>query len=416
MRSFIFCSLWLLVSSFFQAHAQRAHINTSATSVDSVLAEQNNQYICPMHSHIVKQHPGKCPICGMDLVVVKADHSVGTDIDVNVAGHIQQNMALTTERVKNSVLWRYIETFGAVKYDENGQVHLHSRASGWVETLKVKTLGETVKKGQLLYEIYSPELLLAQDEYLSLFRDTTVAQALKERGRTRLNLLGMGNALIKQLEHRNQAFYRVPYYAPSNGIVAQLDIRQGMYVTPEIELMMLADTSKVWVIADVFEQQMDWVKTGKWVEFDLPALKIFAREGEVEYIYPALDPITRTLKVRMSLANPDGAFKPEMIANVRIYGGATEPVLNVSVQALIQTEQQNRVVVKVSDDTFRVKEVALGTISQGRAEIISGLNQGDVVVTSGQFLIDSEANIQSTIQKMSFDNSAPAESTLEHQH
>lgn len=416
MRYLTFITLLLLLIAPLHAHSQSSASTPAKLTGEPLLTSEASQYICPMHSHIIKDHPGKCPICGMDLVPMMTEAAADKLIEVTVAGHIQQNMALTTEIAERSVLWRYIETFGAVKYDENGQVHLHPRASGWVETLKVKTLGEGVQKGQLLYEIYSPELLLAQDEYLSLYRDKTVAKSLKERGRTRLNLLGMGNSVIKRLEQRDQSFYRVPYYAPSNGIVAKLDIRQGMYVTPENELMMLADTSQVWVIADVFEKQMDWVKTGKWVEFDLPALGIFAREGKVEYIYPALDPITRTLKVRLSMANPDGAFKPEMIANVRIYGGATEPVLNVAVQALIQTEQQNRVVVKVSDDTFRVRDVAVGTISQGRAEIITGLQVGDEVVTSGQFLIDSEANIQSTIQKMSFEQATQAESHSSHQH
>ncbi|WNC72312.1 efflux RND transporter periplasmic adaptor subunit [Thalassotalea psychrophila] len=390
----------LLSNPAITSHAEE-HLAEEFSKLTEQTDVQASQYVCPMHSHIIKDHPGKCPICGMDLVEVVRSHSVDTNVEVTVPGHIQQNMALTTERAETSVLWRFIETFGSVKYDENGQVHLHPRTTGWVEQLTVKTLGESVKKGQLLYEIYSPELLLAQDEYLSLYRDQTVGKNLKKRGRTRLNLLGLNDAFINKLEQRNQSFYRVPYYAPSNGIVAKLDIREGMYVSPENELMMLADTAKVWVIVDVFEHQMDWVKTGKWVEFDLPALGIFAREGKVEYIYPALDPITRTLKVRLSLDNPDGAFKPEMIANVRIYGGATDEVLNVPVQALIQTEQQNRVIVKTSDDKFIVKHVAVGTISQGRAEIISGLNTDDVVVTSGQFLIDSEANIQSAIQQMS---------------
>ncbi|QDP03077.1 efflux RND transporter periplasmic adaptor subunit [Thalassotalea sp. PS06] len=368
----------------------------------SVFTEEQVQYICPMHSHIVKDHPGKCPICGMDLVAksVKGAGNQAEAIEVNISGAIQQNLALTTQVADKSVLWRYIETFGSIVYDEQGQQHLHPRASGWIENLAVNTLAQPVKRGQLLYEIYSPDLLLAQDEYLSLYRDRTVSDALKQRGRNRLTLLGIADSLIDKIEKDNQSLYRVPYYSPGDGIVANLDIRQGMYVNPEDEIMMLADPGKLWVIADVFEHQIDWVKTGKWVEFDLPALGIFATEGKIEYIYPELDAATRTLKVRLSLNNPDGLFKPNMIANVRIYGGATEPVLNIPLQALIQTEKQNRVVVQRDDLTFAIINVTVGIITQGRAEITSGLKPGDRIVTSGQFLIDSEANIQGSMLRL----------------
>ncbi len=408
----IVCLLVFMASNAYGSAAPNAQQNPTPKQVQGL---EQVQYICPMHSHIIKDHPGKCPICGMDLVA-KSIQGAERDLpaaQINISGAIQQNLALTTALVNKSVLWRYIETFGSVVYDEQGQRHLHPRASGWIENLAVNTLAQPVKKGQLLYEIYSPDLLLAQDEYLSLFRDKNISDALKLRGRTRLTLLGMDDDLIDRIERGNQPLYRVPYYAPTDGIVANLDIRQGMYVNPEDEIMMLADPGKLWVIADVFEHQIDWVKTGKWVEFDLPALGIFAAEGEIEYIYPELDANTRTLKVRLSLKNPDGIFKPNMIANVRIYGGATQPVLNIPLQALIQTEKQNRVVVQKDDATFTIAEVTVGMITQGRAEITGGLKEGDRVVTSGQFLIDSEANIQGSMLRL---GNASRASENPHQH
>ncbi|ATC93129.1 efflux RND transporter periplasmic adaptor subunit [Pseudoalteromonas tunicata] len=412
-----FCLLWLLSLIFiFPIQAATPKVTSEKELITDLLSQNNQQrYVCPMHSHIVKDHPGKCPICGMDLVLVEpAEHQVDANNGVIVSGNMQQSMALTTARVVKSTLWRYIETFGSINYDQNGIYHVHPRAAGWVENLQVKTLGEEIKKGQLLYEIYSPDLVVAQDDYLSMFRDNQKApNYLKLRGRTRLKLLGMTDALIEELEARKQSFFQVPYYAPFDSVVTELVIGEGMYVNPENRLMTLSDLSRVWVLADVFEHQMDWVKTGKWAEFDLPALGVYAAEGQIEYIYPALDPKTRTLKVRLALDNKDHRFKPAMIANVRIYGGPKEGALNIPVEALIRTEKQNRVIIKTSDNAFAAKEVSIGMITQGRAEVISGLSEGDIVVTSGQFLVDSEANIRSAILKMGAATS-PMPST--HQH
>lgn len=403
--------LFVIFPSLLWANPQHSEIERVKPELVLNSVKQNH-YVCPMHSHIVKTHPGKCPICGMDLVLIEDNADTQDDqVTVSVSGQMQQSMALTSAKVMRSTLWRYIETFGEINYDENGIYHIHPRASGWIENLQVKTLGEEVKKGQLLYEIYSPDLVVAQDDYISMFQNhQQVADQLKQRGRTRLKLLGMTDKLIDQLETRKQSFFQVPYYAPYDAIVTELSIGEGMFVKPENRIMTLSNLERVWVLADVFEHQMDWVRTGKWAEFDLPAIGVYGAEGQVEYIYPALDEKTRTLKVRLALDNSNHQFKPAMIANVRIYGGPKEEVLNIPVEALIRTEKQNRVIVKVSDTSFRAVEVAIGMITQGRAEIISGLNEGEIVVTSGQFLIDSEANIRSAILKMT----APANTA--HQH
>ena len=402
---FTFLLLLSVNSCFAKSSDVEAEQTFATTSIVSA------KYICPMHSHIIKDHPGKCPICGMDLVEFSAPEPQ-QEVEITVSGHTQQNMALTTSLVERSTLWRYIETFGKVEYDENGLTHIHPRATGWVENLKVKTLGERVKKGDLLYEIYAPELIVAQDDYLSLLKTNPKNTNLKERGRTRLRLLGMSDSLIDQLEKSQSSFFRVPYYAPHDAIVSELSIREGMYVKPDNRLMTLADLSRVWVLADVFEHQIGWVEQGKWVEFDLPAIGVYAIEGKIEYIYPSLDQITRTLKVRMSLNNDNGLFKPDMLADVRIYGGPKEASLNIPVEALIRTGKQNRVVVKQQDGSFVSRKVTVRMITQGRAEITQGLHENELVVTSGQFLIDSESNIRSAILKMS----QQSHSDAMHQH
>ena len=409
---YILLTFLLAFASFGFANSEHALGQTA----DSLLEKTTVNFICPMHSHIVKEHPGKCPICGMDLVEFSAPKT-DQEESISVSGLTQQSMALTTDKVVRSTLWRFIETFGKVEYDENGLTHIHPRATGWVENLKVKTLGARVKKGALLYEIYAPELIVAQDDYLSLLKTNPSNTNLKQRGRTRLRLLGMSEKLIDQLEARKESFFRVPYFAPHDAVVSELAIREGMYVQPADKLMTLADLSKVWVLADVFEHQIDWVENGKWVEFDLPAIGVYGIEGKIEYIYPALDAKTRTLKVRLSLNNENGSFKPDMLANVRIYGGPKRDVLNIPVEALIRTGKQNRVVVQQSDGTFISREVVVGMITQGRAEIQQGVDESDRVVTSGQFLIDSESNIRSAILRMSQEGTGNQSSSMQmHQH
>lgn len=366
--------------------------------------EQSTRYVCPMHSHIVKDHQGSCPICGMDLVARQLKPT--PEITVAVSGEMQQAMALTTEMANYSKLWRFINTYGSVQFDETGLSHLHPRAEGWIEKLTVNSIGQRVKKGELLYEIYAPELLVAQEDFLSLLASNKNSPTLMERGRRRLSLLGLNEQLISELEKSRRVFYRVPYYAQQNGIVSALGVREGMYTEAKNRIMTLADLSRVWVIADVFEHQIDWVALGQSIELDLPALDLYELEGRVEFIYPTLNPVTRTLQVRLVLDNPQERLKPDMLATLRIYAGPVE-TLNIAIDALIQTEKHNRVFVQTSEGTFERRDVEVGIITNGRAEILRGLEVGEKVVTAGQFLLDAEAslsNVAATITTASQHN------------
>lgn len=356
---------------------------------------QQIRYVCPMHSHIVKDHEGTCPICGMDLVArntVDENDQAQQQAHVKVSGAMQQSMALETEPVKFGQLWRFIKTYGSVQFDETSLTHLHPRASGWIESLKVNSLGQRVEKGELLYEFYAPDLLVAQEDFLSLLASNTNNQPLIERGRQRLRLLGLDDQIIEQLQKSKNVFYKVPYYAQQQGIVSALQVREGMYAESNTRIMTLADLSRVWVVADVFEHQINWVSVGNNIELDLPASNLYGLEGKVEFIYPTLDPVTRTLQVRLVLDNPNDQLKPDMLATVRIYGGPVESV-HIPVDALIQIENHNRVFVKTQNNTFERRDVVVGIITNGRAEIRRGLKQGEEVVTSGQFLLDAEASL-----------------------
>lgn len=377
-------------------------------------AHATHQYVCPMHPQIVSDEAGTCPICGMNLERVELEAQSSEEISINVSGDMQQALALRTAPVKRGTLWKYVRTVGEVEYDQGQISHIHARVNGWIETLKVQSAGEKITKGQLLYEIYSPELINAQDDYLlalatlkqsrhsSATSDSSQSyQELVRKAGLRLELLGLTQQQIQHLADSGKTRYRVPFYAKQDGVVKALNVREGMYIQPQTEMMSLVDLSRVWVIADVFENQQSWLAVGQEAEISLPALNIRDIKGRVDYIYPELDPVTRSLRVRIVLDNPKAALRPNTLARVALFGGAKRQALTIPREALIQTGKANRVIIKQADNRFSVRQVKVGMQSQGKAEIISGLELGEQVVISGQFLLDSEASLKGSLLRLS---------------
>ncbi|MFB2802285.1 efflux RND transporter periplasmic adaptor subunit [Shewanella seohaensis] len=384
--------------------------DTPTPKANSLVKNQSSgatiKYVCPMHAHIISDVPGTCPICGMNLEKVETGGNT-QEINLNVSGSMQQALALKVAEVKRDTLWKFVETVGQIDYDESQINHVHARVTGWIEKLMIKSVGDTVKKGQLLYEIYSPDLINAQDDYL-LALDTAKSagngsryQDLVRKAGLRLSLLGMNERQIQQLADSRQTQYRVPFYALQDGIVKELAVRDGMYIQPSTEVMSIVDLSKVWVIADVFENEQSWIALGQKAEVSVPAMNISGIEGTIDYIYPELDPITRSLRVRVVLNNTDVSLRPKTLAKVSLFGGPNKDVLVIPQEALIQTGKENRVIVKQADDSFTAKAVTVGMMSQGKAEIVSGLSEGERVVTSGQFLLDSEASLKGSLMRLS---------------
>ncbi|MGR6504190.1 efflux RND transporter periplasmic adaptor subunit [Shewanella sp. Koi 1] len=384
--------------------------DTPTPKANSLVKNQSSgatiKYVCPMHAHIISDVPGTCPICGMNLEKVETGGNT-QEINLNVSGSMQQALALKVAEVKRDTLWKFVETVGQIDYDESQINHVHARVTGWIEKLMIKSVGDSVKKGQLLYEIYSPDLINAQDDYL-LALDTAKSagngsryQDLVRKAGLRLSLLGMNEKQIQQLADSRQTQYRVPFYALQDGIVKALDVRDGMYIQPSTEVMSVVDLSKVWVIADVFENEQSWIALGQKAEVSVPAMNISGIEGTIDYIYPELDPITRSLRVRVVLNNTDVSLRPKTLAKVSLFGGPNKDVLVIPQEALIQTGKENRVIVKQADDSFTAKAVTVGMMSQGKAEIVSGLSEGERVVTSGQFLLDSEASLKGSLMRLS---------------
>lgn len=370
----------------------------SLASYPSASAEENEilYWVAPMDPNYRRDEPGKSPM-GMDLVPVYAN-AAGDGNSVSIDPAMIQSLGVRTAIVERGKLWRLINTVGYVAFDERKLSHLHLRTEGWIEKLNVKSDGERVKKGDVLFELYSRELVNAQEEYLQALRGSN--DHLERASRERLEALGMSSAQIKQVARNKRAYQKVRILASQDGIIDSLNVREGMYVKPDTEVLTLADLSSIWLLVDIFERQANWVATGQPAEVRLGYLPGRLWEGEVEFIYPTIDPMTRTLQARLRFDNLDEALKPDMYANVRIYAGPKDAVLNIPREALIKTGDSQRVIVALGEGKFRAQEVNAGIESGDFVEIISGLHEGDRVVTSGQFLIDSEASLRASFGRM----------------
>jgi Cu(I)/Ag(I) efflux system membrane fusion protein len=359
-------------------------------------------WVAPMDPNYRRDEPGKSPM-GMDLVPVYAGEGDGST--VSIAPEVVQNLGVRTARSERSRLWRGIDTVGYVDYDESKVSHIHLRTEGWLERLYVESEGERVSRGQRLFDLYSPKLVNAQEEYLQALKlgNKDLAQASRDR----LSALGIPADQIAQLKKSRRVQQTVAIYAPQDGVVATLPVREGMFVKPEMRVMSLAELSTVWLLADVYERQADWVKVDQPAEVRLAYRPGEVWEGRVEYIYPNLDPKTRTLKARLRFDNPDEALKPNMYASVRIFGGPREDIVVIPLEGLIRTGSAERVIIALGDGRFEAREVRAGIESGEWVEIVAGLDAGEDVVVSGQFLIDSEASLRASMMRMSAPESAP---------
>ena len=352
----------------------------------------------PMDPKYRRDEPGKSPM-GMELVPVYVDEVDGQPGVVSIDATIINNLGVRTAKAERGPLSRRIETVGYVGYDEDTVQHVHTRVDGWIERLETKASGDPVKKGQLLFELYSPTLVNAQEEYLTALRsnNTLLLKASKER----LTALGVNANEIARLDKERSVRQRVRFTAASDGVIAHLGVREGIFVTPSTEIMSIAELDTIWVLAEVFERQAAWVKAGQAASVELDYVPGATWHGEVDYVYPELDPKTRTLKVRLRFDNASTVLRPNMFARVSIMGDAIGDVVHVPREALIRGGKVNRVVVALGGGRFKAQPVSIGIESGDRVAIISGLSQGDEVVTSAQFLIDSESNIGAALSRMS---------------
>lgn len=369
-----------------------------------LISSQNNEkkplyWIDSMEPQIHYSGPGKSRM-GMELTPVFPDVEKPTDSPgaIHVSPSVVHNLAVRTAIVNKGTLEKSIATVGYVEPNENNIGHIHTYADGWVKKLIVKAVGEPVKKGQLVLQFYSPQLVNAQQEYLIALESKN--QNLIEASHKRLEAFHISKQQIDQLNQIRKPSQLIDIYSPQDGIISELNIREGMKVTPETELMSLIDLSTIWIIAQIFEDQASWVKVGEAVETQLPAFPGKVWKGVIDYVYPEVDPKTRTLKVRFRFNNPGGHLKPNMYANVKLFGESKPNVLTLPSEALIRTSKGDRVIVSSENGQFIVRSVRVGIESSDQVEILSGLRTGEKVVISGQFLIDSESNLKSSFERL----------------
>ncbi len=363
-------------------------------------------WVAPMDPNYRRDQPGKSPM-GMDLVPVY-DMPEG---EVKISASVEQNLGVRTGQAVMEPLSQLIATVGYIQLDEEQLSHVHTRVEGWVEQLSVSSVGDRVNEGDMLFGLYSPALVNAQEDYLAALRSKSTQ--LVSASRQRLFSLGLGSDHIAALEKKGRAEQVVPFKSPRSGILTGLKVREGMYVTPSLELMAIGRLDSVWVIAEVFERQAGWLAPGQAVTMTVASYPGEVWSGEVEYIYPELDQQTRTTQLRIRFDNDDWRLRPNMYAQLEILAGDGRERLSVPRQAVIRGSANDRVVTRVAEGTYRSVPVKTGMESADRVEILEGLAHGDEVVVSGQFLIDSESNIDAEMARMAGDGESHQDP---HQH
>jgi Cu(I)/Ag(I) efflux system membrane fusion protein len=370
--------------------------NVTSNGKEASVEKKVLHWVAPMDPNFKSDKPGKSPM-GMDLVPVY-EASPGQGDAITISPAVENNLGVRTEQARIRPLWRRIEATGYVGFDETRISHINTRVEGWIVSLRVNAEGERVSKGDLLFMLYSPVLVNAQKEYLQALQrgETRLSAGAEEK----LRALGMIPQEIEALAKRGTASDNIKVIAPQDGVVASLSVREGMYIQPNTTIMSLAGLSSVWLQAEVFESQADWVAAGQAAEATLDYMPGTEFSGQVDYVYPVLDPLSRTLRVRLRFDNPKERLKPNMYARVSIYGRLKPNALSIPREALIRAPRRDRVVVALGEGQFRVHEVMTGMESGEFVEILSGISEGDVVVTSAQFLIDSEASLAGSIKRL----------------
>ncbi len=397
---------------------------TGGADVKTTGERKIKYWAAPMDPTYIRDEPGKSPM-GMDLVPVYEDESASGSI-ISIDPVTSQNMGVRMALVTRKDLSRTVRTVGLVGYEEPKQFSVNSKIDGWVERLYVNETGQFVKKGSALLEIYSPALVSAQEEFL-LARNNSLslakspfpsiadgAKRLLDSSRRRLKLWDISNRQIDRLEKNGEVAKTLTLYAPYDGVVTMKMVREGQFIKSGVELLMLSDISKVWVFADIYEYEIPLVKVGQKALIHLPYVGSEPIESVVSYIYPFIEPKTRTVKARFDIDNPDFNLKPDMYVNVRLETAPVVNALSIPSEAVLYSGEKQTVFVALGDGKFEPRLVKTGLQSDaGDIEIVQGLLEGEHVVTSAQFMLDSESKLREAIQKMLNPEPPPA---AEHSH
>jgi Cu(I)/Ag(I) efflux system membrane fusion protein/cobalt-zinc-cadmium efflux system membrane fusion protein len=425
----------------------------SSPSAETVSASESTElYSCGMHPHVVQEGPGTCPICGMELTAVRAGKSpaaasapkaasrekkvkywvapmdptyisdkpgkspMGMDLvpvyenegpDASASGAVSidpmvvQNMGARIEPARRQSVSRQVRTIGEVEVGEDQISAVNLRFSGWVERIHVDKTGDPVEKGQTLFDIYSPELVAAQQEYLLALRTQGPGSSLARSARRKLDLWDLAERDIAGIAGSGNVRRTLPIRSPRSGYVLHKNVVEGARAPEGEDLYRIGDLSRIWVTAEIYEFDAPWVEVGQSAQMELSHEEGRVLKGKVAYVYPTLHEMTRTVSVRLEFENPDMRLKPGMFATVYIEHRRKDDVLAIPTEAILDSGRRKIVFVSVGQGRFEPREIVTGLTGDHHVtEVISGLAEGEQVVVSGQFLIDSESQLEEAIQKM----------------
>jgi RND family efflux transporter MFP subunit len=404
--------------------------------------QEKTLYTCGMHPQIIQDHPGNCPICGMKLTPIRkqagreiayykstmipgetsstpAKDSMGMDmvpvyeneaaaansLEIAVDPVTIQNMNIQTTTVKRGPLRRVIRTVGTIDYNETALADVTTKFKGWIEKLDVDATGQLVHRGDPMFSIYSPELYSAEVEYLLTLNQNATndpgAAALRETATKKLRFFDISDAQIAELEKTREPRKALKILAPTDGFVTEKMVVEGQMVDAGMKLYQLADLGIVWVYAQIYEPDLPYIRLGQEALVRLSSLPDREFRGRVTYIYPNVEEKTRTTRVRLEFENPGYFLKPGMFVSVQITSGLEPSALLIPDSAILRSGEKNTVFVTLPGGKFDARTVALGPEAEGdQYQVISGLQEGERVVTSGQFMLDSESQLREAIQKM----------------
>ena len=377
------------------AHDMSAMGGESAASSNDPL-----YWVAPMDPNYKRDKPGKSPM-GMDLIPVYAEDLSGEKSapgTITIDPSVENNLGVKTAKVTLEKLSPRIETVGYIAFDESHLWQTNVRVAGWVEKLYINAVGEKVKKGDVLFTLYSPELVKAQEELLNAYR--TGRNGLVKGATERLVTLGVDRAQIKSITRRGKASQTIEIKAPADGVIASLNVREGGYLSPAQAVISAGPLDNVWVDAEVFERQAHWMKAGSQATMTLDAIPGNEWQGVVDYVYPILDPKTRTLRVRLKFPNPNGELKPNMFANIALQPVTDDAVLTIPKSSVIRSGGMTRVVLAEGDGKYRSARIEVGREAGEQIEVLQGLKQDDKIVTSAHFMLDSESSQSADLSRI----------------
>ncbi len=424
------CGMHLVPRDQLQEHEGHAH--------------DHDTYVCPMHPQVVTDEPGRCPICGMDLeekdtgaasnapakktrtvkhwvapmdptfisdkpgkspmgmdlVPVYEDDGANGPV-VKIDPVVVQNMGVRIAKATREPLFRHIRALGTVDVAEDEIAVVNLRFSGWIEQLYVDETGVKVKPGQWLAEVYSPELVSAQEEYLLALRTGGTGSPLAKSARRRLEFFGMSPSDIDRVDATKQTLRTIRVRAPREGYVLHKNVVQGARVMAGMDIFRIGNLQKIWINAEVYEFDAPWVELGAPATMELTYQQGKTYSGKVAYIYPTLNEKSRTLSVRLEFDNPGLALKPGMFATVRIEARRRNGALAIPTEAILHSGERQLVFVALGGGRYEKRELVTGLVADRHlTEVQSGVREGERVVVSGQFLLDSESQLQEAVQKL----------------